>query len=135
MAPVNRALDQIHAGQALFRFALVVFIKQARVAADFPDPGQCRQNLYLLALDTFIVLSHNLIFQAGNFSVIELSLLLAHADIADFLQLVRQVLEDVFFQAAEDEGTDHLTEPVQAVLVVFLNDRTFKILLKFPVTL
>ena len=65
--------------------------------------------------------------------VIELLLLPLKGDRDAFLDLIRQVGKDFFFQAAQDKGTDHFLEIRHGILVFFFHDRHLKILLEMLV--
>ena len=97
MATVHRVVQKLHAELHFGRALLVILINESRIAAKLAKTGELGQHLHS-DIGKLFVLQHE--FQALDVGVIELLLLPLKGDHDAFLDLIRQVGKDFFFQAA-----------------------------------
>ena len=126
VASCRRIIDQLQAKAFLGRNRQVILIKKSRAAADLPQFCEFRQDLELCIFEFFFILFFHKHFQPLHMGVINSLLFRLQLYISIFFQLVRQILQHIFFQPPQNKGPHHLLQ-FPGCLGILADNRLFKV--------
>ena len=126
MPAVRAASYQFDAGFPFRGTAPVFFKAERRIAADLTDPRQFGQHLNFASPEFLLALSFQLLLQQHHFSVIQLLLLFSKTRVTDFLDLIREVLQDIALLSPQDKRRDHPAQLCLRLFILVFHDRRLK---------
>ena len=122
VAALHRVFHQIHAQLQLRGAAPVILIFQGRVTAQKPQPGQLRQDLNPGGIELLLRLPRQLHPQSLGMGLIQFPLLPFQPGRHLLLNFVRQFPQHLLFAPAENEGRNHLSQPLHGIFILILHD-------------
>ena len=103
MLSLHGAADQVHAGLHLGRASVIVFEQQGRIAADLTDPCELREDLDLALAEALFILLLQQVLHPQHLGIVELLLFFPEAYDVRLLHLLRQILQHLGLEPAQDE--------------------------------